>query len=277
MKTKTKVSFVVFFLSTLFFSFSYSYASSKIGVVSTSSDMVVLVARVDTLENLNERILNSVYWTLGVLATIFVALISVNLFINIKVNKTEIENIKANIEDAKQELLRITNNEIATSENEVLEKVSALNSKEFGTLRNEVINVVKKEVLESEAKVIEKITVLDKNKTADIEKIKQGLNVIKEKINDIEILTKEFEIDRFAAKGQQGEIIGLIDLLKISIDKDKYDIASRLVKVRDYVKSNPIRSYVATDLNRELAKIENKPEFGTIVEEVKKSINVFVD
>jgi hypothetical protein len=132
-------------------------------------------------------------------------------------------------------------------------------------------------VLESEAKVIEKITVLDKNKTADIEKIKQGLNVIKEKINDIEILTKEFEIDRFAAKGQQGEIIGLIDLLKISIDKDKYDIASRLVKVRDYVKSNPIRSYVATDLNRELAKIENKPEFGTIVEEVKKSINVFVD
>jgi hypothetical protein len=239
--------------------------------------MAVLVARVDTLENLNERILNSVYWTLGVLATIFVALISVNLFINIKVNKTEIENIKANIEDAKQELLRITNNEIATSENEVLEKVSALNSKEFGTLRNEVINVVKKEVLESEAKVIEKITVLDKNKTADIEKIKQGLNVIKEKINDIEILTKEFEIDRFAAKGQQGEIIGLIDLLKISIDKDKYDIASRLVKVRDYVKSNPIRSYVATDLNRELAKIENKPEFGTIVEEVKKSINVFVD
>ena len=282
-----------------------SLGAANLETISAPNEIAILKARVDTLENLNERILNSVYWTLGTLAAIFLGLISVNLYINISANKREIKNIKTDLvtstensiatsetkilkelteqnqkefESIRVEVLGTTRNELTASEATVLEKVSQLNQKEFESIRVEVLGTARNEILVSESKMTEKITSLDKSGVAEIEKLKRSLEVIKDQFIDIQVTVKELEVDRFAAKGQQGQIIRLVDLLKISIDRNEtYQIPRRLTNIRDYVKDTELRSHVAADLNKQLARLEAKSEYKPQVEEITGLIKTFID
>lgn len=301
LKIKKLPLLIVF--SVLLSSFIYVSALS-VQTISAPNEIAVLQTKVDTLENLNERILNSVYWTLGVIATIFLGLISINFYFNFSGLKREIKNIKeeftksteSNIfsseakiltqinilnkeqsETIKSELLGIIKNEISTSESQVFEKVSSLNAKEFESIKTEILGASKNEVLTSEAKMIEKINGLDKIRIAEMEKIKRDFGSLKGKIDDIEITVKEFEIERFAAKGQQGAIMGLIELLEKSVDKDRYDTSDRLVKIKEYIKDHPIRSYVAVSLNKVLAKLDTKIEYKPQIEEIRALTKTFAD
>jgi len=253
----------------ILFTFQISFADSQL-VVSSPESIAVLQSRVDTLQSLNQSILNSVYWTLGILATIFLALISVNLYFNISANKREIEKIKKDFTDNAK-------NAILASESKILEKISALNQKEFDNIKSDILATAKNEVLASETKVFEKINSIDKTKTAENENIKREVYSLKDALDDLDTKVKEFEIDKFAEKGQQGEIIRMIDLLQKSIDKKKYDIPERLVKIRDYLKNTEIRAYVSTDLNKQLSKIENNEENKFLVKEIRDNIKIFVD
>jgi len=287
----------------ILFTFQISFADSQL-VVSSPESIAVLQSRVDTLQSLNQSILNSVYWTLGILATIFLALISVNLYFNISANKREIEKIKKDFTDnaknailaseskilekisalnqkefdnIKSDILATAKNEVLASESKILEKISALNQKEFDNIKSDILATAKNEVLASETKVFEKINSIDKTKTAENENIKREVYSLKDALDDLDTKVKEFEIDKFAEKGQQGEIIRMIDLLQKSIDKKKYDIPERLVKIRDYLKNTEIRAYVSTDLNKQLSKIENNEENKFLVKEIRDNIKIFVD
>ncbi|MBS3923185.1 MAG: hypothetical protein KGZ37_08590, partial [Nitrosarchaeum sp.] len=163
------------------------------------------------------------------------------------------------------------------SESKILEKISALNQKEFDNIKSDILATAKNEVLASETKVFEKINSIDKTKTAENENIKREVYSLKDALDDLDTKVKEFEIDKFAEKGQQGEIIRMIDLLQKSIDKKKYDIPERLVKIRDYLKNTEIRAYVSTDLNKQLSKIENNEENKFLVKEIRDNIKIFVD
>jgi len=263
----------VFFLLVVFYfliNFQQVFAISETLISSAPERIAVLEARVDTLQVLNQNILNSVYWTLGILATIFLGLISVNLYFNISGNKREIEKIK-------EDFTTTAKNEILASEAKILEKISALNQKEFTSIKSDLLATTKNEILASEAKILEKINVADKTRVADSEIIKKETSSIRKTLDDMDTKIKEFEIDRFAQKGQQGQIMRMIDLLGKSIDGKKHDIMERLVGVRDYVKKTDIRAGISTNINKQLAKIEATSEYKTIVKEIQDSIRVFVD
>ncbi len=305
---KVKNLFIILFLFFILFKFVSAEATPSfinLPPAPITPELAILQARVDTLQDLNESILNSVYWTLGILATIFLGLISVNLYFNITGNKREIERIKKDFierarneilaseakilekisalnqkefDNIKSDILATTKNEILASEAKILEKISALNQKEFDNIKSDILATTKNEILASEAKILEKNNNDDKARIADIEKIKREMTSIKDTSDDLDTRIKEFEIDRFAKNGQQGQILGMIDLLEKAIDKDNaYLIPSRLLKIRDYVNAHELRDYVATDLYKHLSKIENKDEYKILIEEIRSKIKTFTD
>ena len=269
-KRVTLVTLLVIFVFPFFFQIGHA-AQTVISAPADNSNLAILQVRVDTLENLNERILNSVYWTLGILATIFLGLISVNLYFNITANKREIENIKKDFTDTAK-------NEILASEAKILEKVSSLNQKEFDNIKSDVLATAKNEILASEAKILEKVNIIDKGRIADAESFKRQISSLKSDYDDIDTRVKEFEIDRFAQKGQQGQIMVMIELLSKAVDKNNdYEIQERLTKIRDYVKDNRIRPYVAADLNKQLAKIDKNTDLKVLVDEIRANTKIFTD
>lgn len=58
-----------------------------------------LEQQVETLEQVNNKILNSIYWTLGTLSTIFTAFLALNFFSNLSINRKKIEAIKEELEN----------------------------------------------------------------------------------------------------------------------------------------------------------------------------------
>lgn len=79
---------------------------------SPSTKLEVLDAKIDLLQKINERLLQTVYWTLATLAAIFLGLISVNLYFNISANKREIEQIREEVEAVARNLIKIAEQEI---------------------------------------------------------------------------------------------------------------------------------------------------------------------
>ncbi len=59
----------------------------------------VLEEKVETIENLNSKLLNTIYWTLGTVAAIFTAIITLNFFSNFSINQRKIENIKEELDN----------------------------------------------------------------------------------------------------------------------------------------------------------------------------------
>lgn len=318
MKTLVRNVMTTFFLATLialaiFMSFA-AFAQETVGTTTstqqesleaTSTQIAVITAKIDLIEGLNSKILNVVYWTLGVLATIFAALVTVNLYVNIRVNQREIERIKEDSlkktesevaaaearvlekireegrserESMKVNILETVGNEIASSQAEALKKVSEQNSKEFETMKSDILATAKNEVLAAEARAIEKINQFDKAKTSSIVAVEGRIDSIQRDLKSLRVTVGELEIDRFESKGQQGAIIRRVELLEMDIDeKNDWRISSRLVSIRDYLQEHRVRSSVATKLSSVLKKLKGKEEYSQLVDEVTKSTRIFED
>ena len=220
----------------------------------------MLSQRVDMIENINQKLLNTVYWTLGVLAAIFIALVSVNLYFNISANKRELK-------ETKEKLLSTAENEIIASESRILEKIAKSNAQEFERIKTELLTTTKNEIISAKSSIIEKIARLETN-----------AEQMKYNIDGLEMDLKELETIRYAEEGKQGAITIPIRLLNKAIERNQeFKITEYLFQIRDYIKENPIRSYVNIDLEKELVKLEKKTEFKTTIEEIRKLKKVVKD
>jgi len=270
----------------------FSYAQEDI--ISTEGNFLALSQKVEALESINNKILNTVYWTLGVLAAVFLGLISVNLYFNISANKREFEKTR-------EELLATVKNEIIASESRILEKIAKSNAQEFERIKKESLAATENGIIASESRILEKIA---KSNAQEFERIKKELLTItknevisaksliiekiarletnteqmKYNIDDLEMDLRELEQIRYAKEGKQGAITILIRLLNKAIERN-YDfrITEYLFQIRDYVKETPIRSYVNIDLEKELIKLEKKTEFKTTIEEIRSIKKVVAD
>jgi len=289
MKEKIKkIIFIIFiFLAITMPIFSFAQENNSLTVQ-------MLSQRVDMIENINQKLLNTVYWTLGVLAAIFIALVSVNLYFNISANKRELK-------ETKEKLLSTAENEIIASESRILEKIAKSNAQEFERIKTELLSTAENEIIASESRILEKIA---KSNAQEFERIKTELltttkneiisakssiiekiarletnaEQMKYNIDGLEMDLKELETIRYAEEGKQGAITIPIRLLNKAIERNQeFKITEYLFQIRDYIKENPIRSYVNIDLEKELVKLEKKTEFKTTIEEIRKLKKVVKD
>ena len=259
--TSILVLLSLIFVVQIVFTPIYSMAQSNLST-GTNNDSIILNQKVDLLEEINSKILNSVYWTLGILAAIFLGLISVNLYFNITGNKNEIRRIR-------EDIIRTTNNLIETAKNEIADKLSKSSQQEIKDQIGSLSVSSENQLLEYKSEVNKKIN--------DFEKILISTQNVsrsnKVDIDKIHIDIKELEAYRYSKEGKMGGIINQVELLEHDIEKRYWNLESRLKEIRNEVKAADLYPDLAEKLESLLKKIKD-PVHKDIIEEIKKSITI---
>lgn len=275
------------------------FGAPLLGIAATTSPSTkveVLEARVDVLQKINEQILHTVYWTLATVAAIFIGLISVNLYFNIRANKREIDKIKENVENLaksliktaeqeigeknneatqkeivriKEEIANITTSAIKTSEANLIEKTNAVTKQEIEKASKDIFNSARNEILTSKAEITKLYEESGKIVTEVVATVKQ----IVEKLPKIDIQIKELEAYKFSKEGKLGAIMRQIDLLEYDLSSRLWYLEYRLPVILEIVKNMIINDEHAEKLKILLGKIKDE-KYKRIVKEILNSIVV---
>jgi len=285
---------IIYFGSPLQSTAATPSSSAKLEVTaptsSSSTKLEVLDAKVDILQKTNERILQTVYWTLATVAAIFLGLISVNLYFNISANKREIDKIKDEIEAltrsliqtaqqeiseksnaatqmeigrVKEEIANLTTSEVKTSEANLIEKTNAATQSEIGKASANILNIAKNEILTHKAE----ITKLIENSAKILDSTSSSIKTIEEKLPILEVRVREMEAYRFSKEGKMGAIIAQIELLEYDLEKRPWYLKFRFPKILEELKSTIIFPDQAEKLRTLLGKIEDV-EYKDIIKEI---------
>ena len=293
--TSILVLLSLIFVVQIVFTPIYSMAQSNLST-GTNNDSIILNQKVDLLEEINSKILNSVYWTLGILAAIFLGLISVNLYFNITGNKNEIRRIR-------EDIIRTTNNLIETAKNEIADKLSKSSQHEALSIKENLIETMKNMIETAKNEIDDKLSkssqqeIKDQIGSLSVSSENQLLEYkseVNKKINDFEkilistqnvsrsnkvdidkihIDIKELEAYRYSKEGKMGGIINQVELLEHDIEKRYWNLESRLKEIRNEVKAADLYPDLAEKLESLLKKIKD-PVHKVIIEEIKKSITI---
>lgn len=284
---------VILFLGVLYF---WSPSLSTACPPTSDTKLESLTEKVDLLQKINDKLLQTVYWTLGTLAAIFIAIISVNLFFNISANKREIQKIKEDIESR-------TINLIKTAEIEIGEKNNAIMQKEFERLMEEIANVTISEIKTSEANLVEKtytatereiekastnilnvaknedlthkaeLTKLMEQSTEILRSVSSDIETFNKQIPELEVRVRELEVYKYSKERRMGAIIGQIELLEYDLENRSWNIEFRLPEILKEIKSSIIYPSHAEKLRALLGKIKDT-EHQKIIKEILASISV---
>lgn len=254
-------------------------ADGWISATAASTKIDTLDVKVDLLEKINNKLLKSVYWTLGTLALIFLGLISVNLYFNISANKREINKIK---EDAEQltksliaaasleisnknteaikteiartrgEITNITTSLIKTSEANLTEKTNVATQREIEKSAANISNIIKNEILTLRTEIDKRLETSAKEIALAIAPIKE----LSEKIAELEIDVKELKVYKYSQQGKMGAIIGQIELLEYDIKNRPWNLKYRLPEIEKELEGAPLNVADASKLKKLLADIK---------------------
>ena len=256
-----KFSSIIILLST-----AILFSSPIIALAQTSSTqngLLILDTKVNLLNDINGRILNTVYWTLGILAAIFLGIISVNLYFNISANKREIQKIK-------EEILGTSKNLIKTAEAEITEKVSTANRKDLDKEIENVLNIIKNETLIYQTKITEQVNTIEKS----VLSINSGIKNMSGKLEEAEVDIKELDAFMYSQKGKMGGIINQIELLEYDIKNRSWYLKYRLADLKEEIKRYDLTKELDKKLRELLSSIKDKKEFTSEIEEIEKSITL---
>jgi len=290
-----KFSSIIILLST-----AILFSSPIIALAQTSSTqngLLILDTKVNLLNDINGRILNTVYWTLGILAAIFLGIISVNLYFNISANKREIQKIKEEIlgtsknliktaeaeitekvstanrkenDRIKEEILGTSKNLIKTAEAEITEKVSTANRKDLDKEIENVLNIIKNETLIYQTKITEQVNTIEKS----VLSINSGIKNMSGKLEEAEVDIKELDAFMYSQKGKMGGIINQIELLEYDIKNRSWYLKYRLADLKEEIKRYDLTKELDKKLRELLSSIKDKKEFTSEIEEIEKSITL---
>jgi hypothetical protein len=253
-----------------------------------------LDAKVELLQKINDRLMQSVYWTLGAFAAIFLALISVNLYVNISANKQEINELRASLENlaknlvvsaeveisgkttsvvqaeiarAKDEIANLTTSAIKTSEVQSAEKTSAIIQLEINKAAENTLNTAKNALLTSQVEINKKFEESEKR----VALLSVTVDKTAGKVRELELDVKEVMTFKWKQQGRVGGFSGQIELLEYDVENRRDRLKYRLEEVRDSIKGYMISQKLADQLRACLAKITEK-EHDAIKKEIDSMI-----
>ena len=202
---KIDVKILILLVSFLFFSIPlFSYTQETVDIL--ANEVKVLEEKVDLIEDINVKILNTIYWTLGILASIFVVVIALNFFSNILINRNKLKTIKDDIEN-------------------LLESKSfAMKEEMNGLIEKNVENFIRKS---------------RQNTTEQLNEINEKIQAFKtEYLKDKKDII-ELKMEAYKKNNQIGEFSMAVDLLTLAIRiNNQYDIQNSLKIIFNYLKSN---------------------------------------
>lgn len=269
---------------------------SSAATFSSPINIDVVNAKVDLLIKIIDKILNSVYWTLGILSAIFLGLISVNLYFNISANKREFEKHKTEIENLvssliktaeqdireknnevtqkeigriKEEISNITISAIKTSESALTEKINELTQREIEKASNNILNTAKNEMLINRAEIIKLCDDSGKRIDTLASSFKQNENDLRQ----LDINVKQLEAYRFANENKYGAIMRLLEILEYDLKYRPWNIKYTLPEILKITSSSTLAVDDANKLRTLLEKIEDE-EFKELVNKISDSISI---
>ncbi len=274
-----------------------SAAMSDQNALASSTSILLLSQKVNLLAEINDRTLNSVYWTLGVLATIFLAIVGLNIFFNTSAFRRDLENIKdqaqkesqsqilsaenrifvkleaetnTQIKRVSKDIKSTTAAQITAAREQIKLEVSNVSQKEIETQMGKTYAELRNEVLEAKASLLKEVGAISLENSELRSKIKS----IKETMDEMNIEITELQAFKYHKQDKMGGILNLFEVLKYDVEKRKWHIKHTLADINnvldEYVgslKEEQIKSY--------LKILENVPEEGNleVLTEIRQIFN----
>lgn len=166
--------------------------------VVTSEQMRILEYKIELMETINNKILNTIYWALSGLITIFLAIIGLNFFQNFSLNKRKMDTIKEGI-DKKLKL------EIDFSRKELNAVISMLQKK-----YEKDLNLFNKKI---ETKIQSEIKTSFKELKGKFDNLEEDYK----ELNRENLIMKAFD---YKKKNKMGYILNLVRVLEYDIEKN---------------------------------------------------------
>lgn len=170
----------------LFILFPFLCLAQTTTILTENTNLIILQNKVDLLESINIKILDTIYWALGGLITVMLAIVGLNFFQNFSLNNKKISTIKEEINnDLKEGITKLN------EQNE--QKMAAFIIKSKGEIKSEI--------------------------QLSLTAIKRDISRIEDDYEDIKrenLIRSAFE---YKSKGQLGYIINLTEVLKIDIKR----------------------------------------------------------
>lgn len=184
---RNKLVFILVIV-TLLCSFAPIAFAQEVSQESTSTiyEIQALEKQINLLDRANSKILNTIYWALGGLITVFLAIVGLNFFQNFSLNKRKIETIKEEVD-----------NEF---------KAAVSNLQEQNKKNLDSLNKLIESKIQSEVK-------------ASFDQLKSKLDKLKEdygELNRENLIRKAFE---YKEKHRMGYILNLVSVLEYDIKK----------------------------------------------------------
>ncbi len=192
--------YIIVLLLSCFFTTPLFAQSTSTQNITNLNKVEILESKVDVLNQTNEKILNTVYWALGGLITVFLAIVFFNFYQNFSLNKGKYDGLKQEIEadiSAEKEKLEL----------KVKEKLSSIDEENRKGLT--VLNT------NLDAKIKVAVDTSLKGYKTELEKIQAEYEDVKRD----NLVRKAFD---YKQESQMGYILNLIDVLDLDIKK-KYD------------------------------------------------------
>ena len=116
-----------------------------------------------------------------------------------------------------------------------------------------------------------KIKKLEQDTKAELAKKANSSDVVsKSAFKDLKRTVKELEVFMHGQKGQMGELIGLVELLKEDIADDSWRIESTLEGLEKVISGTTLKGDMITDIEEQLCRLDDKPKYNVLVKKVRK-------
>jgi DNA-binding ferritin-like protein (Dps family) len=208
---------------------------NKKEVLKLEKRVLILETQISTLELTNTKILSTVYWTLGGLMSVFLAIIGLNFFQNFNLNKKKVDSIKVEL-----------NNELIKGIN-LLSENSINNLKELRKDMKELRNDLKKDI--------------DSDIKSSFNSYRSELKNLKSDYQEIYRSELKRNALEFKKEGKMGYVINLVELLEMDIEIG-YDfrIHESLELLSECLDGNYAKSENYTEINKILKKLPEEYE-----------------
>ncbi len=261
---KNKLIFASILLATLF-----AYNLDVFAQTTTTTENFVTISQVqalekqiNTLDQTNNKILNTIYWALGGLITVFLAVVGLNFFQNFSLNKNKFntfkEKVRAELSADKEKMLTTIQSEKDT--------VNLATQKMLSDVKSQV----EKNLAELNTKLDSKIK---SSVSASLKEHESKIQEIQANYEDVQrdnLVRKAFEHKQ---KGQMGYIYNLIKTLELDIKKDyDWQINETLERIITCLNEGVKNADSMAELNSVLATLPKKYDFQKKNIEAKMSL-----
>jgi hypothetical protein len=87
---------------------------------------------------------------------------------------------------------------------------------------------------------------------------------------DLQRTVKEIKIFVYAQKGQKGEILETIELLKEDIDNNSWQIDGDLENLEKTIQKINLETDLITDIEEQLCRLDDKPKYKFLINKIRK-------